>query len=231
MMKWIDPPVRYPLRPGETETFGDHALTGESRVAMDEERQHFRALDDIVQLILLGAHLAEHDGIDDLEMRRVRGQRKMDPVVVEVAVGRGAKMIFDVAGPFDVVGRKGAALEFVENRPVRLPHDLGQHIEAAAVRHAEDDVLDPQGAAALDDLFERRHHGFGAIKAKPLRAGIFHVEEFLETLRIRRASSGSARLPSLVKVISLSGPSIRCCSQLFSAGSEICMNSKPMVPQ
>ena len=171
------------LETGKAETFGDHALTRESRVAMDEERQDFRALDDIVQLILLGAHLAEDDGIDDLEMRRVRGQRKMDAVVVEVAVGRGAKMIFDVAGAFDVVGRKGAALEFVENRPVRLPHDLGQHIEAAAVRHAEDDVLDPQGAAALDDLFERRHHGFGAVKAKPLRARVFHVEEFLESLR------------------------------------------------
>src|SRR5450631_628294 len=86
------------LEPGKAETFGDHALTGESRVAVDEERQHFRALDDIVQLVLLGAHLAENDGIDDLEMRGVRGQRKMDPVVVEAAVGRGAKMIFDIAG-------------------------------------------------------------------------------------------------------------------------------------
>ena len=92
------------LEPGKTETFGDHALTRKRRVAMNEERQHFRAFDDIVQLILLGAHLAEDDGIDDLEMRRVRGQRKVDPVVVEVAVGRGAQMIFDVAGTRDVVG-------------------------------------------------------------------------------------------------------------------------------
>ena len=93
-------------------------------------------------------------------------------------------MIFDVAGAFDVVGRERAALEFVENRPMRLAHDLGQHIEAAAMRHAEDDVLDAQGAAALDDLFERRHHGFAAVKAKALRAGVFDVEELLETLRL-----------------------------------------------
>src|SRR5208282_4807185 len=96
------------LEPGKAEAFRDHALTGKRRVAMDEQRQHFRALDDIVQLVLLGAHLAENDGIDDLEMRGVRGQRKMDAIVVEVAVGRGAKMIFDIAGPFDVVGRKGS---------------------------------------------------------------------------------------------------------------------------
>ncbi len=37
-------------------------------------------------LILLGAHFAEHHGIDDLQMRRVSGQRQMDPVVVELAV-------------------------------------------------------------------------------------------------------------------------------------------------
>ena len=54
-------------------------------------------------LVLLGAHLAEHDGIDDFEMRRVGGQRQMDPVVVELAVGRRAEMVFDVAGAFDRV--------------------------------------------------------------------------------------------------------------------------------
>src|SRR5450631_573752 len=173
-----------PLKAGKTKTFGDHTLTGESGVAVDEEWQHFRALDDIVQLILFGANLAENNGIDDFEMRRVRGQRKMDAVVVEIAIGRSTKMIFDVAGTLDVVGGKGAPLEFIENRPVRLPHDLGKHIEAAAMRHAEDDILDPQSAAALDDLFERRHHGFGAVKAKALRARIFRVEEFLESLRL-----------------------------------------------
>ena len=67
MMKWIEPPVRYPLSPERPKNFRDHALTGKRRVAMDEQRQHFRALDDIMQLILLGAHLAENDGIDDLE--------------------------------------------------------------------------------------------------------------------------------------------------------------------
>src|SRR5208337_1075706 len=120
----------------------------------------------------------------DLEMRGVRGQRKMNAIVIEVAVGRSAKMIFDVAGPFDVVRRKGPPLEFIENRPVRLAHDLGKHIEAATVRHAEDDVLDSQGAAAFDDLFERRYHGFAAVQAKALRARVFHVEEFLESLRL-----------------------------------------------
>jgi hypothetical protein len=37
-------------------------------------------------LVLLGARLAEHDGIDDFEMRRVGGQRQVHVVAVELAV-------------------------------------------------------------------------------------------------------------------------------------------------
>ena len=40
-----------------------------------------------------------------------------------------------------------------------------------------------------------------------------------------------ARLPSRVKVISLSGPSMRSWIQPFCAGSEMCMNSTPSVWQ
>ncbi len=54
---------------------------------MDQQRQHLHPLDVVVQLILLGAHLAEHDGIDDFEMRRIGGQRQVDRIAVELAVG------------------------------------------------------------------------------------------------------------------------------------------------
>ena len=101
MMKWIEPPVRWPLRPGEAETFGDHALAGEGRVAVDQQRHDLAALDVVVQLILLGAHFAQHDGIDDFEMRRIGGQRQMDVVAIEVAVRGRAQMIFDVARTLD----------------------------------------------------------------------------------------------------------------------------------
>ena len=131
-------------------------------------------------LVLLGAHLAEHDGIDDFEMRRVGGQRQMDPVAVELAVGRGAEMIFDVAGAFDRVRIGRAALEFVEQRAVRLAHHLGQHVEAAAMRHAEHDFLHAEIAAALDDLLQRRDQRFGAVEAEALGAGELEVAEFLK---------------------------------------------------
>src|SRR5262249_24690751 len=67
---------------------------------------------------------------------------------------------------------------------MRLAHDLGENVETAAVRHAEHDLLDPEGAAALDDLLERRHDRFRAFDAEALGSGIFDVEELLEAFRL-----------------------------------------------
>ena len=98
MMKCSEPPVRWPLQPRQAEAFGHDALAGESGVAVDEQRQHASTARSVVAaLVLLGAHLAENDRIDDLEMRRVGGQRQMNLVAVELAVRRRAEVIFDVA--------------------------------------------------------------------------------------------------------------------------------------
>src|SRR4051812_683146 len=89
-------------------------------------------------------------------------------------------MIFDVAGALDRIGVGRAALEFMKQRAVRLAHDLSQYVEAAAMRHADHDLLYAQVAAALDDLLKRRNQRFGTVQAEPLGAGEFEVAEFLE---------------------------------------------------
>ena len=50
------------------------------------------------------------------------------------------------------------------------------------MRHADDDLLDAELAAALDDLLQRRHHRLGAVEPEALGAGVFHVGERLEGL-------------------------------------------------
>ena len=71
----------------EAEALGDDALAGERRVAREQQRHHHGAvLGRRAVLILLGADLAEHDRIDDFEMRRVGGEREMHVVAVELAV-------------------------------------------------------------------------------------------------------------------------------------------------
>ena len=134
---------------GEAEALRHHALPGEGGVAVDQKRHDARPLVErhdigvavVGVLVLLGARLAEHHRVDDLEMRRVGGERQMHLVAVELAVGRGAEVILDVAGALDVVGRGRAALELVEDDAVRLGQHLGEHVQPAAMRHAEHDLL------------------------------------------------------------------------------------------
>ena len=54
------------------------------------------------------------------------------------------------------------------------------------MRHADADFLHAEIAAALDDLLERRDQRLGAVEAEALGAGVFDVEEFLETFRFHQ---------------------------------------------
>src|SRR5262249_59524011 len=61
---------------------------------------------------------------------------------------------------------------------------LGEHVEAAAVRHAERDVLYAERTAALDDLLQRRDHRFAAVEPEPLGSRELQVAELLEAFRL-----------------------------------------------
>ena len=134
----------------EAEAFGDDPLPRERRVAVEEDRQYGIALMIAAQR-LDRARLAEHDGVDRLEVARVGDEAQVDLIAVELAVGRGAEVIFDIARPADVVGVGAPPGEFVEDRAVRLAHDVGENIQAPAVRHPDGDLGDPHRAAIFDD--------------------------------------------------------------------------------
>src|SRR5215472_12680517 len=108
----------------------------------------------------------------------------MNPVAVEVAVRRGTEMIFHVARALDVVWSERAALELVENGLMRLAHDMRENIQAPAMGHAQHNFLHAQGAAALDDLLQRRNHRFPAVNPKTLGAGVFDTEKLFESFRL-----------------------------------------------
>ena len=95
------------LQVRQSEAFRHHALSGEGGVAVHQQRQHHCAVvRRCAVLVLLGARLAERHRIDDFQMRRIGGERQMHLVAVELAVGRGAEVIFDVAGAFGLVRRR-----------------------------------------------------------------------------------------------------------------------------
>ena len=104
-------------------------------------------------------------------------------------------MVLDVAGAFDRVGIGRAALELVEQRAVRLAHDLREHVEAAAMRHADHDFLHAEIAAALDDLLQRGDQRLGPIEAEALGTGELDVAEFLEAFGLDQlVEDGAAAL-------------------------------------
>ena len=67
---------------------------------------------------------------------------------------------------------------------VGLAHNGREHVQAPPVRHADDDLVDPERAAALDDLLQRRDRRLAAVEAEALGAGEAFVQEALEAFRL-----------------------------------------------
>ena len=84
MMKWIEPPVRWPFRPDRPKHSGTTPWPAKAASPWISSGITWRALAaSAIELVLLGAHLAQHDRIDDLEMGRIGSQREVDVVAVE----------------------------------------------------------------------------------------------------------------------------------------------------
>ena len=90
-------------------------------------------------------------------------------------------MVFDVAGPVRL-GRVQVALELGEDLAVRLADDVGQHVEAATVRHADDDLVEAVLGALVDRRVHHRDDGLGALEGEPLLADVLGLQERLERL-------------------------------------------------
>ena len=93
-------------------------------------------------------------------------------------------MVFDVARTLHIGRVGGFALEFREHGGVRLAHNAGQHIEAAAMGHANDNIAHAPGARAFDQGFERWHDALRAFQREALGARIFDVEKTLKAFRL-----------------------------------------------
>ena len=96
----------------------------------------------------------------------------MDLVAVELTVGRGAEMVFDVAGAFDVVGLEGAALEFVEQRAMRLAHDLASTLRRPRWAMPSTISLTPSAPPRLMICSSAGIIDFAAVETEAFGAGV-----------------------------------------------------------
>src|SRR3546814_6853643 len=65
---------------------------------------------------------------------------------------------------------------------LRLAERVDQHVEAAAVGHADDDVLDPVVAGAADHVVQQRDHRIAALERESLLADILGMQVALQAL-------------------------------------------------
>ena len=104
------------------------------------------------------------------------------PPSVGFHVGGEAEVVLHVAVAVGGGLRQVVVLELVEDLGERLVERVGEHVQPAAVGHADDELLDAQRRALLDDRVEDRDERLAAFEREPLLADVLGVQELLEQL-------------------------------------------------
>ena len=159
----------------------DHALAGEGGVTVDEDRHDRVALLAQADAVLLGAHDALDDAVDRLQVGGVGGQGDAGGHAVGPGEdAHGAQVVLDVpgAGALD----DAVALELVEDLGVGLAGDVGEHVEAAAVGHADDDLVEAVVGCGVEQAVQGHDEGLPSLEAEALLAHVLGLQEGLEGL-------------------------------------------------
>jgi hypothetical protein len=170
-------------RLGERQRLHDDALAGEGRVAVHDDGQHLLAL-RVVATVHARAHRALDHRVDDLQVRRVERQAQVHRAATRGDVGAEALVVLDVAAG-QVLGR--GVVELGEQVGRQLAQRIHQHVQAAAVGHADHDLLHALLAGAVDDLVHRDDEALAAFEREALLADVLGVQEALQALGRRQA--------------------------------------------
>ena len=118
----------------------------------------------VVEVVLLGADDALDDGVDRLEVARVGAQGEVHPVAsARGVIPRVAEVVLHVAVARRLLGEE-RPLELGEDRLVGLAEHVGEHVQATAVGHPEDHLLDTQRAPVFDQRVEQGDQRVAALE-------------------------------------------------------------------
>ena len=189
---------RVPLQGLEIQGLGVDTLSGEGRVAMDEDgNRDGRVVQRLSTLVdrLTRPRAALDDGVDLLEVARVRGERDGDrasraadvgslgaEVVLHVARGRrrDETVLIVFAADFHV------AFELCEDRFDRLPDNVRDDVQAAAVGHPDHDLGRSTVSALVDDLVQHRDQRVDALDREGLLTEIGAAKEAVEGIDVNQ---------------------------------------------
>ena len=194
MTTWTVPPVAVARQAREVEGLGHHPLAGEGGVPVDQQRQDrdsrrpgrpwrsgvpsvggasrsclARAIPSTT-----GSTASRCEGLEASVTGRSLPERPVNlpdrPLVV-----------LDVAGPLHRLGVE-VALELLEDLPVGLADDVGQHVEPAPVGHAHHRLGRAGHGRLVQQGVEQDDGRLGPLEAEALLADVAGVQEPLEDL-------------------------------------------------
>ncbi len=161
--------------------FRDHALASERSVAMDLDGQHLGA-GRVAAPFLPGPHGTLDHRVDHFQMRRIEGERDMHVAGRGLQIRGEALVVLHVARALQV-GHVVLAFEFRENIRGRLAEQVHEHIQAAAVGHADDRLFHTAGTGLLDDVIQQRNQRLTALQREPALSDVLGVQVALQTFR------------------------------------------------
>ena len=180
------------------ERFRHNPLPRESRIAMHEQRQNFAPMFRVATNALPRAGRAFHHRIDCFEMARVGRQPNLNfRTGIELPHRAITEMIFHIAIAGDEIGDVVGA-EFGEDHAKRFLHEVRQHVEPAAMRHAHADFLHPDRRTSLQNAVENDHERFRALQRKAFLSDVTRMQKRLEHFRFesaRAAARSAIRAP------------------------------------
>ena len=172
------PPTVYPGKVGVVHGLGEDALPGECGVAMDEERKIFFA-SAFAGAVLLGASAADGDGIDGFEVAGIGDQVDVNFAAAARGVfAGGSHVILHVSG-----AENAARIDVFESGEdfLRRPlGDMGDHVEAAAMAHAHDELDGAEPGGGIENFIDERDQSGDAFEREALAAEIALLHDLLE---------------------------------------------------
>ena len=136
-------------------------------------------------------------------MRRVERQAQVHRAAAGGHVGAEALVVLDVTGGQVFLGR---VVELGEQVGRHLAQRIDQHVQAAAVGHADHDLLHAADAGFLDQFVHRGDEALAAFQRKTLLADVLGVQEALQAFGGRHA---------LEDVLLLLGGEVRLAADRF----------------
>ena len=166
---------------GQVDGLLNNAQAGEGSITVEHDRNNGVAFWALVQDVLLSAGDALHDRIDGLEVGWVGSEGDLDFAIAKhlQVVALGAQVVLHVTGAAELAALV-VAVELAEDIGQWLAHDIEQDVQAAAVRHADDDLVQILAGGGIDDGIQQRNEGFGALEGEALLAHVLGLQEVLE---------------------------------------------------